>query len=244
MDPKPTKTRSTSKAATEKPAPEKKPSEPKATPKAEPKALPKAEPKAAPKAEPKAVPKAAPKAASKSTADAPVQKKLKTAAAPPPPEEDDDDDDEDDDCLDFDNLTENEDETDETDDDNSEGEFVLCDGDGDDDVFDLDRYKTGSKFDQEKAEKEFLEWKAKRKSKQPISSLASIQVSMADVDEQKFKAARLTMTQRLVESYQKKLQQVEAELKDESISKPARKRLVQLQKQYQDSISARQKELL
>jgi hypothetical protein len=174
---------------------------------------------------------------------APKSSKKVVKEPEPEPESDDDDEDyddeEDDEVVDFENLSNNEEEEESEDElEDDERETVV---EGTDDVFDLDQFKNGSSFDQDRAEKAFGEWKAKR-SKKPAAWFTSIQAP--EVDEDAFLASRRQMTQRLIASYKDKLAKVEETLlKPEGLTKADLKDLKMLQTQYQSNIAVRELEL-
>ena len=125
---------------------------------------------------------------------------------------------------------EEEDEDDEEDDEEDEESGDEVDVEGDEDVFDLDQFKSGKTFDQEAAEQAFTAWKRERDSRRvPLSfySGANASPEVPDIPDDVFNRNRNAMTQKLIGRDVAKLKEMEAALADPELTSRERKKITQ-----------------
>lgn len=103
----------------------------------------------------------------------------------------------------------------------SEEEF----SEGEEDVFDLDRFKTARGFDQSAAEAAFMEWRAQRnKAKRPLSFMSEAS-AMPDIPDEVFAQRERETNARLAERERSKIADIDSELSHSDLSTRERRRL-------------------
>ena len=103
----------------------------------------------------------------------------------------------------------------------SEEEF----SEGEEDVFDLDRFKTARGFDQSAAEAAFMEWRAQRnKAKRPLSFMSDAS-AMPDIPDEVFAQRERETNARLAERERSKIADIDSELSHSDLSTRERRRL-------------------
>ena len=108
---------------------------------------------------------------------------------------------------------------------NSEGEAELSDDELSGEVFDIDKFKSGSKFDQEAAEKAYHEWMQRRRQRKVPLSFVQDTADEPKIRSKEFKSLQNKLNLTLVENYRKGIAELKEYLADPDLQPSERRKL-------------------
>lgn len=128
--------------------------------------------------------------------------------------------------------------------DEESGDEVPTGEDDGENVFDIDRFSKGGKFDQEGAEEAFQEWQRERASrKRPLQFDVSEEGPPPDISEDVFHKKQRELTERLITRDVLKMKEIESELASPDLSPRDHRLLTQRQDILQRTIKERRAQM-